>query len=76
MPVMLIHGENDRRFPLAFALELKRSFAPEQVALYVAQGAGHSDSSRTPGYTAAIKSFLDRHLNKDEFNSVERISKL
>jgi pimeloyl-ACP methyl ester carboxylesterase len=76
MPVMLIHGENDRRFPLEFALELKRSFAPVQVALYVAQGAGHSDSSRTPGYTAAIKSFLDRHLNKDEFNSVERISKL
>jgi pimeloyl-ACP methyl ester carboxylesterase len=62
IPVMLIHGENDRRFPLAFALELKRSFAPGQVALYVAQGVGHSDSSRTPGYEAAIKSFLDRHL--------------
>ena len=62
MPVMMIHGENDRRFPLAFALELKRSFAPEQVALYVAQGAGHSDSSRTPGYETAVKSFLDNNL--------------
>jgi len=62
MPVMLIHGENDRRFPLAFALELKRSFAAEQVALYVAQGAGHSDSSRTPGYATAVKSFLDDNL--------------
>jgi pimeloyl-ACP methyl ester carboxylesterase len=37
IPVMLIHGERDRRFPLSFALELKE---------------------------AAIKSFVDRHLNK------------
>ena len=64
MPVMMIHGENDRRFPLAFALELKRSFEPGQVALYVAQGAGHSDSSRTPGYEGAVKSFLDHHLKE------------
>lgn len=63
IPVMLIHGEKDRRFPLAFALKLKRSFAPDQVGLYVAEGAGHSDSSRTPGYAGAVKSFLDRHLN-------------
>ena len=64
MPVMMIHGENDRRFPLAFALELKRSFEPGQVALYVAQGAGNSDSSRTPGYEGAVKSFLDHHLKE------------
>jgi pimeloyl-ACP methyl ester carboxylesterase len=62
IPVMLIHGERDRRFPLSFALELKRSFAPEQVELYVGEGAGHSDSSRTPGYEAAVQSFLERHL--------------
>ncbi len=62
IPVMLIHGEKDRRFPLAFALTLKRSFTAGQASLYVAEGAGHSDSSRTPGYAAAVKSFLDRHL--------------
>ena len=61
-PVMLIHGEKDRRFPLAFALELKRHFAPGQAELYVAEGAGHSDSSHTPGYSGAVQSFLDRHL--------------
>ena len=65
IPVMLIHGENDRRFPLAFALKLKPSFASDQVGLYVAEGAGHSESSRTPGYEVAIKSFLDRHLKRD-----------
>jgi pimeloyl-ACP methyl ester carboxylesterase len=64
VPVMLIHGQKDRRFPLEFALKLKRSFSPGQVELYVAEGAGHSDSSRTPGYEEAIKSFLDRHLKK------------
>jgi pimeloyl-ACP methyl ester carboxylesterase len=65
IPVMLIHGEKDRRFPLSFALELKRSFAPGQVELYVAEGVGHSDSSRTPDYEEATKSFLDRHLKQD-----------
>jgi pimeloyl-ACP methyl ester carboxylesterase len=65
VPVMLIHGEKDRRFPLAFALKLKRHFTPELVELYVGEGAGHSDSSRTPGYVNTIKSFLDRHLKKD-----------
>ena len=62
LPVMLIHGANDRRFPLDFALKLKNSFAPGQAELYVAEGAGHSDSSQSPGYEAAVKSFLDRHL--------------
>ena len=61
MPVMLIHGENDRRFPLRFAQALKKSLPVQQSELYVARGAGHSDSSLTPGYQPAIKAFLDRH---------------
>ncbi len=62
IPVMMIHGEKDRRFPLAFAVKLRHSFAPGQAEIYVAEGAGHSDSSRTPGYEGAVQSFLDRHL--------------
>lgn len=58
MPVMLVHGEKDRRFPLAFALALRDSFAPGQADLYVAEGAGHSESSQTPGYPKAVESFL------------------
>jgi pimeloyl-ACP methyl ester carboxylesterase len=61
MPVMIIHGENDRRFPLEFALKLKNSFAPGQAELYVAGDAGHSDSSKTAGYEKALKVFLDRY---------------
>ncbi len=61
MPVMMIHGENDQRFPVAYAHTLKNSFRPGQAELYVAPGAGHSDSSQTPGYVPAIKGFLDRH---------------
>lgn len=61
-PVLLIHGEKDRRFPLAFAIELKRSFTTDCVELYVAEGAGHSDSSRIAGYAGTVKSFLDRYL--------------
>lgn len=61
MPVMLVHGEKDRRFPLAFALALKDSFSPGQAELYVAEGVGHSESSQTPGYADAVRSFLERH---------------
>lgn len=60
IPVMLIHGEKDARFPLRFAEKLKNSFMPGRAELYVAKGADHSDSSRTPGYAEAVKDFMDR----------------
>jgi len=62
MPVMLIHGQADRRFPLQFALDLKAAFDPQQVEIYVAPSAGHSDSSLTPGYGPAVRAFLQRRL--------------
>ncbi len=58
----MIHGEKDRRFPLQFARKLKNSFPSGQVALYIAPGVGHSDSSKTPGYEPAVKNFLDRNM--------------
>ncbi len=61
IPVMLIHGEKDARFPLRFAEKLNNSFAPGRAELFVAKGADHSDSSRTPGYREAVRNFLDRH---------------
>jgi len=61
MPVMLIHGEKDRRFPLAFANRLKNCFSSGQAELYIAEGVGHSDSSTTPGYQKAVQSFVDRY---------------
>jgi len=60
-PVMLIHGERDRRFPVVFAETLQRSFKPGQAELFVATGAGHSDSRLTDRYPAAVVSFLARH---------------
>ena len=62
MPVMIIHGEKDRRFPVSFALTLKHSFVHEMVACYIAKDAGHSGASRTKGYKAAVKSFIDAYL--------------
>lgn len=62
MPVLLVHGEKDRRFPLRFARTLAGSFAPGQAELFVAEGAGHSDSSHAVGYAPAVKGFIDRHL--------------
>lgn len=60
-PVMLIQGANDRRFPVAFARTLYRSFRPEQATLFIAPGAGHSNSSTRPGYRQAVQSFLGRY---------------
>ena len=62
MPVMMIHGEKDRRFPIQFAWRLKNSFNSDRVELYVAPGVGHSDSSLTSGYETAVKAFLDRYM--------------
>ncbi len=62
MPVMLIHGEADRRFPLAFAKRLQACFAPGGAELFVARGAGHSESSRDPSYPETLQRFIDRHL--------------
>jgi pimeloyl-ACP methyl ester carboxylesterase len=66
MPVMIIHGENDRRFPLAFALTLKDSFSSGQADLYIAPGVGHSDSSKTPGYADAVRFFIENNWKKDD----------
>ena len=60
-PVMLIHGENDRRFPVRFAHELNACFANAPVTLFMAPGANHSASSTTPGYAPAVQQFLERH---------------
>ena len=59
MPTMLIHGKADGRFPVTFARDLASRFPADQVALYIAPGAGHSDSSTTPGYAPAVRRFLD-----------------
>jgi pimeloyl-ACP methyl ester carboxylesterase len=60
-PVLLVHGADDRRFPVRFARTLRDGFAPGQAELFVAEGAGHSDASRTAGYGEAVLRFLSRH---------------
>ncbi len=60
-PVMLIHGEKDRRFPATFARTLHRSFKPGQSTLFIAPGAGHSNSSSSPSYRQAVQAFLESH---------------
>ena len=61
-PVLIIHGALDKRFPLAFAEKLHRSFAPGQSELFAAPGAGHSDSSRAAQFPAVLESFIERRL--------------
>ncbi len=63
MPVMIIHGEKDRRFPLSFARKLKHCFPHDRVGCYFAKDAGHSDASRTKGYGPAVKSFIEAYLD-------------
>ena len=63
IPVMIIHGEKDSRFPLEFAQRLTGCFPPDRVELFVAENAGHSESSQSPDYPAALKSFIERRLS-------------
>jgi len=73
MPVMLIHGEKDRRFPLEFALRLEQEFADGQAELYIAKGVGHSDSSTTAGYQPAVRSFIERNGLKTKSESQKSV---
>jgi uncharacterized protein len=59
LPVMLIHGGRDRRFPFAYARRLKNAFRNGNARLFVAPDAGHSDSSLDPGYPVAVKAFME-----------------
>ena len=61
VPVMLLHGEADRRFPVSFAHRLRQSFPdPDAVDLFIASGARHSEASRSPHYPAAVRAFLEK----------------
>ncbi len=61
LPVLLIQGERDAAFPLAFARELRDAFPAGRAELFVAPGSDHSSSSLTPEYPVAIRAFLERH---------------
>ncbi len=61
MPVMVIHGEMDKRFPLSFAKRLKEKLPPASSSLFIGKGANHSGSSVAPGYEEALSDFLERH---------------
>jgi pimeloyl-ACP methyl ester carboxylesterase len=61
MPVMILHGEADRRFPVAFAHRLRESFPePDRTELFIARGAHHSETSHSPLYPGVLKAFLSR----------------
>ncbi len=58
MPVLIVHGEKDQRFPKKFAYRLYNAFRSRKTRLFIGKGAGHSDSSLSEGYEDAIKSFV------------------
>lgn len=62
IPVLIIHGERDRNFPLPHAWRLRDSFPAGRAELFVGKAADHSSSSLTPEYPSAIRAFVDRHL--------------
>lgn len=61
LPVLIIHGEKDRKFPLHHAWRLKDSFPAGRAELFVAKGSDHSSSSLTSEYPGVIQEFVDRH---------------
>ena len=59
IPVMIIHGEKDKPFPVEYAQAWMHRFPANKVDMYIAPGVDHSDASHTPGYLGAIRSFLN-----------------
>ena len=63
IPVLLIHGEADKTFPLHHAWRLRDGFPGGTAELFVAPGADHSSSSLAKGFPEAIREFTDRHFH-------------
>jgi uncharacterized protein len=57
MPIVLIHGSEDRRIPLAHSQRLA-ALARTPVELIVVEGAGHDDIHRFPRYLDALAARL------------------
>lgn len=62
VPVLVIHGEHDLRFPLHMARKLKESFPAGRAEFFLGRGADHSGASLAPGYAEAVKAFTAKHL--------------
>jgi pimeloyl-ACP methyl ester carboxylesterase len=62
LPVLIVHGEQDRNFPLHHARRVRDALPPGRGELFVAKGADHSGASLDPDYPRAIGAFLGRHL--------------
>ena len=62
LPVLLIHGSRDQKFPLHHAWRLMNSFPAGHAELFVATDSDHSSCSLTPEYPVAIQAFVDRHM--------------
>lgn len=61
MPVMQIHGEKDRRFPLDFAMKLTPCLPYWKANVFIGKNSGHSTAWQAPGYSEAVTAFLKRH---------------
>ena len=57
MPIVLLHGSEDRRIPLAHSQRLA-ALAHPPAELIVVEGAGHNDIHRFPGYLDALAARL------------------
>lgn len=66
LPVLIIHGEADRSFPLNHAWALRDAFPAGRAELFVARGADHSSASQDPGYPEAIKRFVERNYGEND----------
>ncbi|MBR6790485.1 MAG: alpha/beta hydrolase [Oscillospiraceae bacterium] len=62
VPVMIIHGEEDRFVPCGMSRELSR--LNPNIELHTIPGAGHGISFMVdrPGYEKAVREFLEKHL--------------
>lgn len=63
LPVLIIHGEKDRNFPLHHAWRLRDSFPPGRAECFIVNEADHSGCSLSPAYPNALQAFLTRHLS-------------
>ena len=63
MPILLIHGDDDRFVPYAMSQNIHAA-APEKITFHTIPGAGHAlNYVKDPeNYRGAVMAFLEKHM--------------
>ncbi|MDI6796728.1 MAG: alpha/beta fold hydrolase [Desulfatibacillaceae bacterium] len=60
VPVLIVHGQLDEKFPVRWARQLEKAFPPGSARVYINKNTDHTQTGETPQCQEAVKKFVER----------------